>query len=69
MSIAQQIATRTAPPSPRRSGSPLHPVPRRRRVYALVRIACLLSMTALGAALAVGTVSVGIMVVASNLGG
>jgi hypothetical protein len=29
----------------------------------------LLSMTALGAALAVGTVSVGIMVVASNLGG
>jgi hypothetical protein len=29
----------------------------------------LLSMTALGAALAVGTVAVGIMVVASNLGG
>jgi hypothetical protein len=34
-----------------------------------VRIACLLSITALGAAFAVGTVAIGIMVVASNLGG
>ncbi|MDQ1475830.1 MAG: hypothetical protein QOE62_1059 [Actinomycetota bacterium] len=69
MSIAQQIATRAAPPRPRRPASPLHPVPARRRVHALVRIACLLSMTALGAALTVGMVAIGIMVVASNLGG
>jgi hypothetical protein len=69
VSIAHQIATRTAPSRPRRPGSPLHAVPARRRVYALVRIACLLSITALGAAFAVGTVAIGIMVVASNLGG
>jgi hypothetical protein len=30
---------------------------------------CLLTITALGAAFAVGTVAVGIMVVATNLGG
>ncbi len=69
MSIAQQIATRTPPARPRRSGSALHPVPVRRRAYALLRIACLLSATALGAAFLVGTIAIGIMVVASNLGG
>jgi hypothetical protein len=44
-------------------------VPVRRRAYALVRIACLMAITALGAAFLVGTVAIGIMVVASNLGG
>ena len=69
MSIAQQIATRPAPSRARRSGSPLQPVAVRRRAYALVRIVCLIAITALGAAFAVGTVAIGIMVVASNLGG
>jgi len=69
VSIAQQIATRTAPPKARRPGSPLQPVPARRRAYALARIVCLMTITALGAAFAVGTVAVGIMVVATNLGG
>jgi hypothetical protein len=69
VSIAQQIATRPTPSRPRRVGSPLHPVPVRRRAYALVRIACLMTITALGAAFLVGTVAIGIMVVASNLGG
>lgn len=69
MSIAQQIATRTPPARPRRPGAPLQPVPPRRRLYALVRIAGLMTLTALGAAFLAGTVAIGIMVVASNLGG
>ena len=69
MSIAQQITTRTPVSRPRRPGAPLQPVPLRRRGFALLRILCLMTVTALGAAFMVGTVAIGLMVVASNLGG
>ena len=69
MSIAQQITTRTPVSRPRRPSAPLQPAPRRRRAFALVRIMGLMTLTALGAAFLVGTVAIGIMVVATNLGG
>ena len=70
MSIAQQIATPTPRPKARRRPSaPLHPVVTRRPAYALGRIFALMAITALGAALLAGTVAIGIIMVASNLGG
>ena len=71
MSIAQQIATPAAPaPSRgRRSGARLVPAPPRRTGYALARIAGLVSVTAVLTALAVGVVAIGLLVLASNLGG
>ena len=69
MSIAQQIATPTPAAETRHPGAPMQPAPERRPVYALVRIIGLIALTSLGAALMAGTVAIGIMMVASNLGG
>lgn len=69
MSIAQQIATpipgaRTRPPA-----APLTPAPIARPFVALVRIAGLIALTALGAALIAGANLITVMVLAANLGG
>jgi hypothetical protein len=69
VTIAEQIATPTPAPRTRRPSSPLMPVPEPRRVRALIHVLGLLSVTALGAALFAGAVAIGIMMVASNLGG
>ena len=69
MSIAQQIATRAPAPRTRRPSAPLQAVPTPRPGYTLARIFGLLMVTALGAALMVGTVAIAIMMVASSLGG
>ncbi len=69
MSIAQQIATPTPASRTRRSSAPVVPAPAGRRGYALLRIAGLMSLTAMGAAFMVGAVAIAIMTVASNLGG
>ncbi len=69
MSIAQQIATPTPSVRTRRPRAPMQPVPERRPGYALVRIFGLIAVTSLGAALIAGTVAIGIMMVASSLGG
>ena len=69
MSIAQQIATPTPKSKARRPSAPLQPVPTPNRGYTLGRIFALMAVTALGTALLVGTVAIGLMMVASNLGG
>lgn len=69
MSIAQQIATPTPKSNARRPSAPLRPAPTPRPAYTLGRIFVLLAITALGTALLAGTVAVGLMMVASNLGG
>jgi hypothetical protein len=69
VSIAQQIATPTPKSKARRPSAPLQPVPAPRRAYALGRIFVLVAITALGTALLAGTVAVGLMMLASNLGG
>jgi hypothetical protein len=69
VSIAQQIATPAPKSKARRPSAPLVPVPAPRPAYALGRIFVLMAVTALGTALLVGTVAVGLMMVASNLGG
>ena len=69
MSIAQQIATPTPASRARRSSAPAQPAPKARRGYALLRIAGLMTVTAMGAAFIVGAVAIAIMMVASNLGG
>jgi hypothetical protein len=69
VSIAQQIATPTTKSKARRPSAPLVPAPSPRPAYALGRIFGLMAITALGAALLVGTVAIGLIMVASNLGG
>jgi hypothetical protein len=69
VSIAQQIATPTPAVRARRPGAPLQPIPERRVGLALVRIAGLLGICALGMALMAGTVAIGIMMFASSMGG
>lgn len=69
MSIAQQIATPTPKSRARRPSAPLQLVPAPRRAYTLGRIFVLVAITALGTALLAGTVAVGLMMLASNLGG
>lgn len=69
MSIAEQIATPNPSPKARRSSGVLHPAPKPRPAYALVRIIGLITVSAMGAAFIVGAAAVAIMVVASSLGG
>jgi hypothetical protein len=73
VSIAQQIATPApapkARPRARRPGAPLQPIPERHTLLALTRIVGLIGVCALGTALIAGTVAVGIMMLASSLGG
>jgi hypothetical protein len=69
VSIAQQIATPAAAARTRAPAAPLRPVPVARPGFALVRIAGLITLTALGAALIVGAVGISVMVLAANLGG
>ena len=67
MSIAQQVATPTPSRPARRTSAPLQPAPARRPVLVSLRIAGLLTITALGVALTVGTVAVALLFVLSNL--
>lgn len=69
MSIAQQIATPTLAPKARRPSAPLQPAPAPNRTSTLVRLGGLMAITALGAALAVGSIAIAVMMVASSLGG
>jgi hypothetical protein len=69
VSIAQQIATSAPARRTRRPSAPLHPAPSPRRAYTLAQILGLMTVTAMGAALIVGTVAIVLMMVASNLGG
>jgi NAD/NADP transhydrogenase alpha subunit len=69
VSIAQQIATPTPVARTRAPAAPLTPAPIARPAYALVRIAGLVALTALGTALIAGTIFIAIMVLAANLGG
>jgi hypothetical protein len=69
VTIAQQIATPNPASRARRPAAPLQPVAAPRRLLALVRIAGLLALTALGTALFAGVVAISIMMVASSLGG
>jgi ferric-dicitrate binding protein FerR (iron transport regulator) len=67
MSIAQQVATPTPSRPARRPSRPLRPAPRRRPVRALLRICGLVAVTAVAVALTIGTVAVGLALIASNL--
>lgn len=69
MSIAQQIATPTPKSKARRPSVPLQPVSPTHVGSTLGRIFALMAATALGAALLAGTVAVGLLMVASSLGG
>jgi hypothetical protein len=69
VSIAQQIATPTPADRTRAPGAPLRPVPTARPGWALVRIAGLVAVTALGVCLVSGAIALAIMVLASSLGG
>ena len=69
MSIAQQVATPTPARPARRPSSPLQPAPPRRPFRVMLRIAGLVTITALGLALTLGTVAVLLLFVASNLAG
>jgi len=69
MSIAQQVATPTPARQARRPSAPLQPVPVRRPARALLRIAGLVTVTALGVALTLGTIAIVMLIVASNLAG
>ena len=68
MSIAQQIATPTPARRTRRPSAPLTPAPIPRPGYTLVRLAGLVTLTALGTALIAGAVAITLLMLASNLG-
>jgi hypothetical protein len=69
MSIPQQVATPTPSRLARRPSGPPHPAPERRPVRVMLGICGLLTLTALGVALALGTVAVALLLVAANLTG
>jgi hypothetical protein len=69
VSIAQQIATPTPTAHTRAPRAPFRPAPPARRGYALVRIAGLIALTALGVSLIAGTIAIAMMVFASSVGG
>ena len=69
MSIAQQIATPTLAPKARRPAAPLQPAPAPNRKSTLMRLIGLMTLTALGVSLMVGTIAVGTFMLASSLGG
>ena len=68
MSIAQQSAMPQVAARPRHSHA-LKLVPEVQRNRTLLKIALLVTATALGAAIAAAVVALGMLVVASNLGG
>jgi hypothetical protein len=68
VSIAQQSAMPQVAARPRHSHA-LKLVPEVRRNRTLLKIALLVTATALGAAVAAAVVALGILVMASNLGG
>ena len=68
MSIAQQSAMPQVAARPRHSHT-LKLVPEVQRNRTLLKIALLVTATALGAAIAAAVVALGMLVVASNLGG
>ena len=69
MSIAQQVATPNPSEPARRPSRPLVPAPDRHRVRALFRLGGLVALMSLGLTLALGTVAVLLILVASNLAG
>jgi hypothetical protein len=69
MSIAQQVATPNPSQQARHPSRPLVPAPKRRRVRALLGIAGLVAVMAVGVTLTLGTVAVLLVLVASNLTG
>jgi hypothetical protein len=68
MSIAHQSAMPTVRPKARQRGK-LHPVPPRRPLFALAKVGGLLALTAFGAALAAGTVGLGLVMVLTSVAG
>jgi hypothetical protein len=69
VSIAQQIATPTPSPRTRRPSAPLQAAPTPHPGSTLARIFGLVVLTAIGTALMAGSIAIGMMIVASNLGG
>jgi hypothetical protein len=69
VSIAQQIATPALAPKARRPSAPLQPVPEPNRTSTLMRLFGLMAITALGASLMVGSIAIGVIMLASSLGG
>jgi len=67
MSIAQQVATPTPSRPARRPAHALRPAPRRRPIRGLMRIFGLVALTAVAVALTIGTVAVGLVLLASNI--
>jgi hypothetical protein len=67
MSIAQQVATPTPSRPARRPSRPTHLAPARKPLRALLRICGLVAITAVAVALTIGTVAVGLVLLASNL--